>query len=146
MVFHILVAVPPCQRSKIHRHTKNFPQKIPIPDQRFQHVHLDLIGPLPVCQNFRYCLTMIDRFSRWPEAIPLIEISADSLPTLLIVSVSELLHIIQLPTEFLKDGIVPCFKEDLQASPAEMLYGTSMRIPGEFFIEEDLRLDSRRCC
>lgn len=73
----------PCQRAKIQRHTKNPPQQIPVPDQRFQHVHLDLIDPLPVCHNYRYCLTMIHRFSRWPEAIPLTEISAETVSTAL---------------------------------------------------------------
>ncbi|XP_055932014.1 uncharacterized protein K02A2.6-like [Argiope bruennichi] len=36
--------------------------------QRFEHVHLDLVGPLPPSQGNYYCLTMIDRFTRWPEA------------------------------------------------------------------------------
>ncbi|GFT74546.1 hypothetical protein TNCV_1368941 [Trichonephila clavipes] len=30
--------------------------------QRFDHVHLDLIGPLPPSNGHTYCLTMIDRF------------------------------------------------------------------------------------
>ncbi|XP_014204705.1 uncharacterized protein LOC106636722 [Copidosoma floridanum] len=30
-------------------------------------------------------------------------------------------------------GLRTSFKEDLQASPAEMLYGTTLRVPGEFF-------------
>lgn len=57
------------------------PQKIPISDQCFQHVDLDLIGPLPPCQNYRYCLIMIDRFSRWPEAIPLVKTSVETIST-----------------------------------------------------------------
>ncbi|KAL6416726.1 hypothetical protein ACFW04_013205 [Cataglyphis niger] len=35
-----------CQRVKVQKHTKNLPQKIIILDQCFQHIHLDLIGPL----------------------------------------------------------------------------------------------------
>lgn len=37
-----------CQRNKIHRHVKNTPERIAIPDERFRHIHLDIIGPLPI--------------------------------------------------------------------------------------------------
>lgn len=68
----------PCQTAKIHRHNKYPPGRLPIPNHRFEHVHIDLVGPLPICQNYCYCLTMIDRFSRWPEAVLLPNISADT--------------------------------------------------------------------
>ncbi|XP_015118988.1 uncharacterized protein LOC107042455 [Diachasma alloeum] len=41
-----------------------------------------------------------------------------------------------LPTDML--GLRTCIKEDLTASPAQLLYGTELRIPGEFFVSEDL--------
>lgn len=47
---------------------ENIKQTFQIPDKRFQVVHLDLIGPLPLSKG--YILTMMDRYSCWPEAIP----------------------------------------------------------------------------
>ncbi|KFD45967.1 hypothetical protein M513_13149, partial [Trichuris suis] len=69
-------SLPACQRSKIHRHTRSPPVEFPTPKERFEHVHLDIVGPLPLSEGKRYLLTAVDRFSRWPEAWPLGEISA----------------------------------------------------------------------
>ncbi len=42
-------------------------------------MHVDLVGPLPVsAEGYVYLLTMIDRTTRWLEAIPVREISAAS--------------------------------------------------------------------
>lgn len=39
------------------------------PDTHFEHVHVDLVGPLPPSQDFTYLLTCVDRFTHWPETI-----------------------------------------------------------------------------
>jgi Integrase core domain/Integrase zinc binding domain len=60
-----------CQRAKVVRHVHLAPERIPMPARRFAHVHVDIVGPLPVSQGFSHVLTMIDRSTRWPEVVPL---------------------------------------------------------------------------
>lgn len=67
-----------CQRSKVNRHTVSglgsFEEAA-----RFDHLHADIVGPLPTSrQGFRYLVTMIDRGSRWPEAVPIVEMTAET--------------------------------------------------------------------
>ncbi|GBL92522.1 hypothetical protein AVEN_174778-1 [Araneus ventricosus] len=70
-----------CQQAKVSRHTRSKLSHFVPPSARFEHVHIDLVGPLPPSEGFRYCLTCVDRFSKWPEAFPLVDISANTIAT-----------------------------------------------------------------
>ena len=68
----------PCQQSKIARHVRAPLQRFEVPQRRFDSNHVDLVRPLPPSQSFSYLLSIMDRFTRWPEAIPLTDTSAKS--------------------------------------------------------------------
>ena len=60
-----------CQCAKVHRHTRAPFEPFTVPERRFDHVNIDLVGPLPPSHGFTYLLTMVDMTTRWPEAVPL---------------------------------------------------------------------------
>ena len=67
-----------CQTAKISRHNKPVYGKFDEPTKRFDHIHIDIVGPLPYADRFRYLLTCVDRFTHWPEAILLVDIRAET--------------------------------------------------------------------
>ena len=182
-----------CQRSKVTRHTQSPLGQYPTPEGRFRHINIDIVGPFPPSNGNRYCLTIIDRFSRWPEAIPVPDMTASTIAQALVtgwisrfgvphqitsdqgrqfestlfaelVRTFGITHLRTTPYHPQANGIIERWhrtlkaailchnpdrwtehlpmillglrtihKEDIRASPAEMVYGTTLRIPCEFF-------------
>ncbi|XP_070170800.1 uncharacterized protein [Polyergus mexicanus] len=170
-----------------------FSKKLDDTQRNYSTYDRELLGIYLAIKHFR--------FSRWPEAIPLTEISADTVSTAfythwvarygtpqtittdqgpqfeaaLFKALTNLIGCERIRTSAyhpasngilerwhrtLKSAIIchanenwfeilptvllglrTCFKEDLNASPAEMLYGSTLRIPEELFNEEDLPSD-----
>ncbi|KAL1448829.1 hypothetical protein WDU94_000084 [Cyamophila willieti] len=190
-----------CQQAKVTRHVHAPLGSFSPPSGRFEHVHLDLVI-MPHSDGFRYCLTMVDRFTRWPEVIPLANQEASTVAKafythwiarfgtplrittdqgrqfesclfkeLSILTGSHHLrttayhpaangmverlhrqlkaaikcHLTDswtdiLPTVLL--GIRAAWRNDLNASSAELVYGESLRLPGDFLAPREDTTDS----
>lgn len=184
-----------CQKSKIHRHTISPTGIFQLPDSRFRNVHIDLVGPLPPSRGFTHILTCVDRFTRWPMAIPINDTSAENVARTFVDSwiatfgvpatittdrgpqfTSTLFHDLKrlLGTDHFRttayhpaaNGMVERFhrqlkasliasssthwserlslillsirntvKEDLGCTTAELVFGTTLRLPGEMIVD-----------
>ena len=76
----------PCQRGKVYRHASKPITAIPVPELPFSAVHIDLVGPFPSGDGFKYLFTIIDRTTRWPEAVPVRDMSTASFAAAFITS------------------------------------------------------------
>ena len=67
-----------CAKSKVLRHnTTPLSPVLPPPTERFTHVYVDLTDPLNESCGYRYLMVIIDRFSRFIHAIPLVGMSSE---------------------------------------------------------------------
>ncbi len=68
-----------CERAKVTKQPAAPLAPFSEPARRFAHIHLDIVGPLPAsAAGFTHVLTIIDRTTRYLEAVPLRSTSAES--------------------------------------------------------------------
>ena len=67
-----------CQQSKIQRNVKASLHALPLPDRRFDSIHIDIVGPLPPSKGYTYLFTCTNWYTRWPEAMPMTDAIAES--------------------------------------------------------------------
>ena len=90
-----------CQRTSTRGHCHRAPtQPVPIVTKPFGKISIDLVGPLIKSdRGHRYILTITDFATRWPEAVPLKEISTEKVAEALVTTFSRL----GIPDEVLSD-------------------------------------------
>jgi transposase InsO family protein len=78
-----------CVSRKTNPHTKPAPiQRFPPVTKVFERTSMDVVGPLPTTKNGnKYILTFIDYFSKYAEAIPLSNVSAETVARAFIVNI-----------------------------------------------------------
>lgn len=50
---------------------------MPTDNERFSHVHLELMGPLTPTDGYHFLLTCVDRFICWLMAVPIADKSSE---------------------------------------------------------------------
>ena len=68
-------AMPSLQKSQNPTSYQSMNYFLSPPSRRYDCVNIDIVGPLVPSEGNRFLLTMVDRFTRWPESIPLKEVT-----------------------------------------------------------------------
>ena len=71
-------ACPKCQANKVTRHNRQVLRNYPVNTQRFHTMHIDIVGPLPESNGFKYILTMRDRATGFVIAAPMSDKSSNT--------------------------------------------------------------------
>ena len=93
--------------------------------QPFERLNIDLKGPLPPVTNYKYMLTIIDEFSRFPFAIPCSDIETKTVITKLCDSFS----IFGMPAYIHSDRRLSFMSTDLKNFLHSRRIATSCTIP-----------------
>nr|VZI26831.1 unnamed protein product [Spirometra erinaceieuropaei] len=114
-----------CQQGKIQRHNKAPIGTFPDPGSRFSHVHLEIVGPLPLSNG----CTCIHTTAYHPAANGMVERFHRQLKASLHATDDPENWKDHLPLVLL--GIRSALKPDLDCFAAELVFGATVRLPGE---------------
>ena len=67
-----------CQQAKVTKHQRTPLSRPPTPTDRFAALHVDIVGPLPEFGGMKYIFTIVDRYTRYPEGIPMKDATSTS--------------------------------------------------------------------
>ena len=65
-----------CQLAKVIRHNRAPLHSFKAHNKRFSHIHVDIVGPLPISHSYSYFLSIICCFTRHVELVPLRDVTA----------------------------------------------------------------------
>ena len=65
-----------CQQAKVIRHNRALLHSFKAPNKKVSHIHVDIVGPLPVPDGYSYLLSIICRFTRHVELVALGDVTA----------------------------------------------------------------------